>query len=195
MHISVNCGHPPHWRVSRGSSCTCWGPCWDALGGSCAGQDLKLRPWQIRASQKCFRLSTALRLQLFNTELQALIGAGVERKLDCSWHQPPYKVSLCLNESPLRVTERERPCGVPIKLCWLVNKQRNSEISAVPGNSIQGVKGFPEPSALRLIVSCSACAFPSYSLLKSHIAANTHLGFDYGISSTYMYKTEPTVPD
>lgn len=107
----------------------------------------------------------------------------------------PCKVSLCLNESPLQVTEQKKPCGVPIKLCWLVNKQENSEISVILGDSIQGVKGLTEHGAIPLIVPCSVCCFPSYILLKSRIAANTHLGFDYRVSSIYMYKIEPTVTD
>lgn len=85
--------------------------------------------------------------------------------------------------------------GVPIKLCWLVNKDENSEISAVLGKSIQGVKGLVEHGAISLIVPCSVCCFPSYILLKSRIATNTHLGFDYRVSSIYMYKMEPTVTD
>lgn len=107
----------------------------------------------------------------------------------------PCKVSLCLNESPLQVIEHERPCGVPIKLCWLVNKHENSEISAVLANSSQGVKGLTEHGAIPLIVPCSVCCFPSHILLKSHIATNTHLEFDYRVSSIYMYKIEPTVTD
>lgn len=105
------------------------------------------------------------------------------------------KVSLCLNESPLQVIEWERPCGIPIKLFWLVNKHENSEINTVLGNSIQGVKGLTERGVLSLIVPCSVCCFPSYILLKSHLATNTHLGFDYRVSSIYMYKIEPTVTD
>lgn len=107
----------------------------------------------------------------------------------------PGKVSLGLNESPLQVIEEERPCGVPIKWYWLVNKHENSEMSAVLGNSIQGVKGLPEQDAVPLIVPCSVCCFLSHILHKSHIATNTHLGFDYRVSSIYMYKIQPTVTD
>jgi hypothetical protein len=76
-----------------------------------------------------------------------------------------------------------------------VNKKENSEFSAVLGNSIQGVKSLTEHVVISLIVSCFVGCFPSYIPLKSHIAAKTHLGFDYRVSSIYMYKTEPTVTD
>lgn len=107
----------------------------------------------------------------------------------------PHNTSLCLNESPLQVIEEEKPCGGPIKLRRLVNKQENSEISVVLGNTIRGVKSLAERGAVSLIVPCSVCSFPSYILLKSHIATNTHLGFDYRVSSIYMYQIKPTVTD
>lgn len=78
---------------------------------------------------------------ILNTELHSIIGAWYRKEIRMLLEShPSTSGSLRLNESPLRVIEEERPCGVPIKLCWLVNKHENSEISAILGNAIQGVK-------------------------------------------------------
>lgn len=82
----------------------------------------------------------------------------------------------------------------PNNLVPPVNQHENSEISAAQEIPFREWKVWLH-GAVPLIVPCSVCGFPSHILPKSHIATNTHLGFDCEVSSIYMYKIEPTVTD